>query len=253
MLDILKVSLNQGHQFVPDDRTATLKPPFRGFPILRSDKCTQCAVCVSLCPSKAITLEPSLSIDLGKCIQCGECERECSVHAIQFTQSHHLGADSREKLFVTAELNYENYKKRAFTARKNIHALFGRSLKLRSVSAAGCNACEMELNAADNVNFDMERFGIEIVASPRHADGIVITGPISDNMACALEDAFHCTPDPKIVIAMGSCAISGGIFHDSPAINRIFYQKHPVDIYIPGCPTHPLTFINAVLDFLNVK
>lgn len=252
MLDILKVSLNQGHQFVPDDKTATIKAPFRGFPILGSNTCTACRKCIAVCPTDAIILEPVLSLDLGKCIQCGDCERECTQKAIQFTQHHHLGAESRDKLLVTAELSYDNYKKRAFTARKEIHNMFGRSLKLRSVSAGGCNACEMELNAADNVNFDMERFGIEIVASPRHADGIVITGPISENMAAALEDAYQCTPDPKIVIAMGTCAVSGGIFAASQAINREFYKKHHVDIYIPGCPTHPLTFINAVLDFLGV-
>lgn len=252
MLDIIKVSLNQGHQFVPDDTTATIKAPFRGFPILNSNTCTSCKKCIAVCPTNAIILDPVLSLDLGKCIQCGDCERECTEHAIQFTQSHHLGADSREKLVIVDGVSYESYKKRAFSAKKQIHAMFGHSLKLRSVSAAGCNACEMELNAADNVNFDMERFGIEIVASPRHADGIVITGPISENMATALEDAYLCTPDPKIVIAMGTCAVSGGIFANSSAINREFYKKYPVDIFIPGCPTHPLTFINALLDFLGI-
>ena len=97
----------------------------------------------------------------------------------------------------------------------------------------------------------MGRFGIDIVASPRHADGLLITGPISENMAAALDDAYHSTPDPKIVILAGSCAISGGVFHDSPALNRTFLDKYHIDLYIPGCPGHPLTVINGILDFLR--
>jgi Ni,Fe-hydrogenase III small subunit len=109
----------------------------------------------------------------------------------------------------------------------------------------------MELNACSNVNFDMQRFGIEFVASPRHADGIVITGPITENMASALEETYQATPDPKIVILVGSCAISGGIFAASGALKRDFLQQHPIDLYVPGCPTHPLTFINGLLDLLD--
>ena len=134
---------------------------------------------------------------------------------------------------------------------KEIKKIFGKSLKLRQVSAGGCNGCEMELNACSNCNFDMGRFGIDFVASPRHADGLVITGPISENMAYALEDCYKSTPDPKIVILAGACAISGGIFQDSTKINREFLEKYPIDLYIPGCPVHPLTFINGVLDFIT--
>ena len=99
----------------------------------------------------------------------------------------------------------------------------------------------------------MGRFGIDFVASPRHADGIVITGPISENMAYALEDAYKSTPDPKIVILAGTCAISGGVFQESSTLNREFLEKYPIDLYIPGCPVHPLTFINGVLDFITKK
>jgi Ni,Fe-hydrogenase III small subunit len=109
------------------------------------------------------------------------------------------------------------------------------------------------LNAANNVQFDMSRFGIDFVASPRHADGVVITGPISENMAEPLERCYHAIPNPKIVILAGTDAISGGIFADSPALNREFLSKYSVDLYIPGNPVHPLTFINGVLDLIKKR
>ena len=149
------------------------------------------------------------------------------------------------------EVDYENYLKSAVETRAEIHKIFGRSIKFRQVSAGGCNGCEMELNACSNVNFDMGRYGIEFVASPRHADGIVITGPISENMAYALEDCYKSVPDPKVVVLCGACAISGGVFQNSEKLNREFLEKYPIDLYIPGCPVHPLTFINAILSFIK--
>jgi Ni,Fe-hydrogenase III small subunit len=122
---------------------------------------------------------------------------------------------------------------------------------LRQVSAGGDNCAELELNATGNVQFDIGRFGIEFVASPRHADGLVITGPITKNMARALEICYHDTPSPKIVVLCGTDAISGGIFADSPAIDRSFLEKTHVDLYIPGNPPHPLTIINGFLDLLG--
>ena len=138
--------------------------------------------------------------------------------------------------------------------RKEIRKLFKNALKLRQVSAGGDNSNEMELNAATgNVNFDMGRFGIEFVASPRHADGIVITGPITQNMAEPLQLCYDAIPFPKIIILAGTDAISGGMFADSPAINRSFLDKYPVDLYVPGNPLHPLTFINGVLDLIGKR
>ena len=137
--------------------------------------------------------------------------------------------------------------------RKEVRSFFKQALKLRQVSAAGDGSCEMELNAAGNVNFDMGRYGIEFVASPRHADGIVITGPVSENMAEALQICYDAVPDPKIVILVGTDAISGGIFAGSPALDRSFLEKYPIDLYVPGNPPHPLTFINGVLDLIGRK
>lgn len=250
MYNLIKTRIHQGSQFIPDIRKAEIALPFRGFPQLNQSRCTSCTDCEHLCTAQALSVNP-LKIDLGKCTFCGECERLCTKGAIHFTREHKFSTDTREKLLITSDTPYAEFKKTAIIARREIKKLFGKSLELRSVSAGGCNACEMELNACSNVNFDMGRFGIEIKASPRHADGLIITGPITASMASALKDAYESTPDPKIVILMGSCAISGGLFADSEALDRTFIEKIKPDLYIPGCPVHPLTFVNAVLNFIG--
>lgn len=243
MLETLKLKYFQGKQYIPDIKNASMREQFRGFPIVKSGKIDE-----SVCPTGALKSAPN-SIDMGKCTFCGACNSE----SIQFSNYYKLSATQRESLIITEEMQPEIFENLAIVARKEIRRIFGKSLKLRQVSAGGCNGCEMELNACSNCNFDMGRFGIDFVASPRHADGLVITGPITKNMAYALEDAYNSTPDPKIVILTGACAISGGIFQDSKEINREFLEKHPIDLYIPGCPVHPLTFINGVLDFITKK
>jgi len=129
--------------------------------------------------------------------------------------------------------------------------IFGRSLKLRQVSAGGCNACELDLNVLNTPVFDLSRFGIQFVASPRHADGIVVTGPITRNMREALLKTYEAVPEPKIVIAVGGCAISGGIFSDSPQASKGLNTLIPVDLYIPGCPPHPMTILDGLLRLLD--
>lgn len=243
MLETLKLRIYQGQQFIKDIPNAQMREQFRGFPTI-----VDAQVDVGICPTGAISNNP-LSIDMGKCTFCGACARKCS--SIKFSNYYKLASTDRNKLIITPNMTGEEYNKVAFEVRKEIKKVFGKSLKLRQVSAGGCNGCEMELNACSNVNFDMGRFGIDFVASPRHADGIVITGPISENMAYALEDCYKSTPDPKIVVLCGACAISGGVFQNSTKLNRAFLEKYPIDLYIPGCPVHPLTFINAILDFIS--
>ena len=253
MFDLLKLRKRHGYQAIPDIRTASPVSTHTGFPVLDASKCKEgCIPCKDICPTGAIRVDP-LAIDLGKCIFCGECERVCKGGAIKFSNEYKIGSTERESLIISSGTAFENFRQTAIESKREIHQLFGRSLKLRQVSAGGCNGCEMELAACSNVNFDMGRFGIDFVASPRHADGIVITGAISRNMAPALMDAYKSIGEPKIVIAAGACAISGGVFAESEELNRNIFDKIKIDLFIPGCPPHPLVFINSLLDFIGRK
>ena len=251
MFDLLKARLSHGYQAVKDIPGAKVNPKYRGFPVIREALAgNEIGLVCEECPSHAILRDP-LRVDMGRCVFCGDCARR--TKAIMFTNFHHTSSMSRENLLIGEGMTPEEYEKAAFRACKGIRSLFGRSLKLRSVSAGGCNACEMELNACGNVNFDMGRYGIDMVASPRHADGIIITGPVSENMSSALEDTYSAIPSPKIVIAMGSCAISGGVFDGAPAVTRQFFSRVSVDLFVPGCPPHPLTVVNGILGLVGRK
>ena len=250
MFDTLKSRIYQGYRWVC--LFTSKRKQFRGFPIIENAKCSNCQKCLNVCPTGALKLNP-ISIDMGKCTFCGACKNVCETHAVDFSNFYKLTSTDREKLIITEDMSASDYEKVAIEVKKEITSMFSKSLKLRQVSAGGCNGCEMELNACSNVNFDMGRFGIDFVASPRHADGIVITGPISENMAFALEDCYKSVPNPKIVILCGACAISGGVFQESSTLNREFLKKYPIDLYIPGCPVHPLTFINGILSYIQDK
>lgn len=248
----MRILYHQGKQYIPDVTTVEVPGIFRGRPVIQTaaaaagaaDSATDISYLTDLCPTGAIDLEP-LRIDLGKCIFCGECARACPSR-ITFTKDYKIFSTTRNGLIIS-EGNDQQMTIKAGEVRKEIRKYFGTSLKLRQVSAAGDNSCEWELNASGNVNFDMGRFGIEFVASPRHANGIVITGPISQNMAEPLQICFDAIPDPKLIILAGTDAISGGIFADSPALDRSFLNKYKVDLYLAGNPVHPLTIINGIL------
>jgi Ni,Fe-hydrogenase III small subunit len=249
MLDNLKIMWHQGKQYIPDVTTAKVPGIFRGRPIITTAKVDEILL-TELCPTKAITTKP-VSIDMGKCTFCGECAIQFP-DKIKFTTDYHISTNERDKLIIR-EGDENPVMINPALIREEIHGFFGSSLKLRQVSAAGDNSCEWELNASNNVQFDMSRFGIDFVASPRHADGIVITGPISENMAEPLARCYNAVPNPKIIILVGTDAISGGIFADSPAINRSFLDKYHIDLYIPGNPAHPLTIINGILALIAKK
>jgi Ni,Fe-hydrogenase III small subunit len=247
MWSALKVRISQGRQYVPDLRRAS-PPGLRGLPVLAPGGCApSCDACVEACGTGAIGVAP-LRIDLGRCIFCGDCADACEGGRIAFTNGHRLASSSRGGLVVAEGPTAPP----AVEVSRELHRLFGRSLKLRSVSAGGCNGCELELNAIGNVNFDVGRYGIEFVASPRHADALVVSGPITRNMAQALELAWDGMPAPKFVIACGACAVSGEPYGASDALERGFLARFPPSLFVPGCPPHPLTIINGILDLLGV-
>ncbi len=249
MFNIVKILYHQGKQYIPDVRNAKIPGIFRGRPTISTEKVDETEL-QNICPTNAISANP-VSIDLGKCAFCGECSG-MFPNKIQFTKDYKLATNVRENLIIK-EGDFQQIAVNPDVVRKEIHRVFKNSLKLRQVCAAGDSSCEWELNASNNVQFDMSRFGIDFVASPRHADGIVITGPISENMAEPLQICYDAVPSPKIIVLVGTDAISSGIFTNSKALNRSFLEKHPIDLYVPGNPPHPLTFINGILDLTRIR
>lgn len=248
MIRELKILRHHGIQYITDLKKVELTRLFRGRPVISNNISDEEALMVEkLCPVGAIKAD-NFSIDLGKCAFCKECHFACP-EKISFTNDYKIASNDRESLIIRKGDQEVDFKDSL--VRKEVRKLFKNSLKLRQVSAGGDNSGEMELNASGNVNFDMGRYGIEFVASPRHADGLVITGPITENMAEALQICYDAVPHPKIIILVGTDAISGGIFSESKAIHREFLDKYPVDLFVPGNPAHPLTFINGILKLLG--
>lgn len=219
---------------------------YRGLPTIDLEAPADLATsCAEACPQAAFDGKQR-KIDLGRCVFCGTCERVSAGKLVRFTQRFELGTSKREHLVTAGDLP-----DLAHHASQHFKKLFGRSLQLRQISAAGCNACEADLNVLATPFFDLSRFGIDFVASPRHADAIVVTGPISRNMRTATLTTYEAVPAPKAVIAVGTCAISGGPFIGSPEITEGLESLLPVDLFIPGCPPHPLTNLHALLSYFK--
>ncbi len=243
MLKALTILKHHGPQYIPDVTAAVVPSPFRGRPVI-SKVPVNTAKLAALCPTGAIGTDP-VSIDLGKCLFCGECAFRYP-EKIAFTNDFKTATNDPERLIIR-EGNSEPIRVNPELIREEIKPLFSKSLKLRQISAGGDNSAELELNASSNANFDMGRFGLEFVASPRHADGIVLTGPLSENMAEAAEICLKAIPQPRLVILAGTDAISGGIFRNVGALQRQLLERISVDLYLPGNPPHPLTIVNGLL------
>lgn len=215
-------------------------------------KCAEgCAACVPVCPTEAIGRPAGkpVALDLGRCLFCGECVAACPSKAIVQTRDHRLAVRRREDLVLGAPGQEELRLAAALDAQ--MKKLLGRSLRLRQVSAGGCGACEADINVLGTIGWDLGRFGIQYVASPRHADGLIITGPVSKGMELALRKTWDAVPGPKIAIAVGACAISGGPFVGHEETCQGADSVVPIDLYIPGCPPHPITILDGLLRIIG--
>jgi Ni,Fe-hydrogenase III small subunit/formate hydrogenlyase subunit 6/NADH:ubiquinone oxidoreductase subunit I len=274
MLRILKQALTGGVATNSYPRVVAEPPDgFRGKPVIDFTRCTACDACAEACPTSAITVqtgaqkrgERTVAMNYGDCIFCGECEAACP-DAIHLTKEFQLAVTNKSELvtrgFYTrgsdgayqysevpaqTRSHTESAEEIGKALKKKVRTLFGRSLHIREVDAGSCNGCEVEITALNNPVYDIQRFGVHFVASPRHADMLLVTGPVTRNMEIALKQTYDATPDPKLVVAVGACAIGGGVFGKSYASCGGVDAVVPVDVYIPGCPPRPEALLHGIL------
>jgi len=248
MLKILRARWQQGYRTIryPRGKPPELPERYVGRPETDGAKCiADCDACIEACPTQAVcsnSAQHELHLDLGRCIFCRDCQGACKSGAITFTHDFRMAESMRENLVISGKAAPQGVE-----IDRALRSVLGRSLKLRQVSAGGCNACEADTNVLNTVGWDLGRFGVQFVASPRHADGLLITGPVTENMRLALEKTYQAVPSPKIVIAVGACAISGGLYADQAEVRNGAASTVPVDVFVPGCPPHPLTILDALL------
>jgi Ni,Fe-hydrogenase III small subunit/Pyruvate/2-oxoacid:ferredoxin oxidoreductase delta subunit len=251
--------------------------PFFGFPAIDFARCTACEECARSCPTGAISIaspvagRKTLTLSLAACIQCRECVAACPERIVNIATGIEVAAHTREQLAETASyavdpatgaVKFDRMEVRpgpglpeaADRFRARIAGVLGRSLHVRQVDAGSCNGCELEIAATTNPLYDLERFGIHFVASPRHADVLLVTGPVTRNMEVALRRTYEAAPEPRVVIAVGACGCSGGLFGEGTyaavgGVDRVV----PVDIYVPGCPPRPQAILNALLVAMGVR
>jgi Ni,Fe-hydrogenase III small subunit/Pyruvate/2-oxoacid:ferredoxin oxidoreductase delta subunit len=251
--------------------------PSFGFPVIDFSRCVACDECAQSCPTGAIqTVESgpgrkTVTLSYGACIQCRECVSGCPEQAVGVSHDVEVAAYTRQQLAHSASFDVDattgrgvfvqveahtgfSLDESAGRLRERIQGRLGRSLHVRQVDAGSCNACELEIAATANPLYDLERFGVHLVASPRHADVLLVTGPVTRNMEIALRKTYDAAPEPRIVVAVGACGCSGGIFGEATyaavgGVDRVL----PVDVYIPGCPPRPQAILNGLLVAMGIR
>ena len=274
MLNILTKSLKTG--VLTEANPFGTQPAF-GFPIIDFERCTACEECARVCPTAAISTEVvapgrrTLTLSYAACIQCRQCVAGCPEGVVSVSTNVEVAAYSRDQLAQTAVFDIDpatgrdvfhhmetgtgpGLSESAARLRDRIGAQLGRSLHVRQVDAGSCNGCELEIATTTNPLYDLERFGIHFVASPRHADLLLVTGPVTRNMEIALRRTYDAAPEPRVVVAVGACGCSGGLFGEGTyasvgGVDRVL----PVDVYIPGCPPRPQAILNGLLVAMGVR
>jgi Ni,Fe-hydrogenase III small subunit/formate hydrogenlyase subunit 6/NADH:ubiquinone oxidoreductase subunit I len=254
------------------DEPAQMSERFRGRPSFDFEKWKDARPAAEVCPTGAISVcdegdSRRVTVDYGLCVFCGLCAEASADRAVRITQEFELASADRRNLILTAEYSLHadrtHRQLRAVhrgsgeikadvesvgqKAREKIQKLLRRSLAIRQVDAGSCNGCELEIVALNNPVYDLERFGIQFVASPRHADMLLVTGPVTRNMELALLKTYQAMPEPRVVVAVGTCGISGGIFGKNYASLGGVDNVLPVDVYIPGCPPRPQALLHGIL------
>jgi Ni,Fe-hydrogenase III small subunit/formate hydrogenlyase subunit 6/NADH:ubiquinone oxidoreductase subunit I len=273
MFKILKKTFHTGVVTTAyPDGPAMIPAGFRGAPRFEFAGWRDARPAAEACPTQALSISDSgstrrVSMDYGRCIFCGECREADQGGAVQTTRDFELAVEDKRKLAIAAEYELDSdgtqrELKRLErghgpagsggdaleqSVRRAIHRILGRSLAIREVDAGSCNGCEVEITALNNPVYDLERLGIHFVASPRHADMLLVTGPVTRNMDLALLKTYRATPEPKVVVAVGACGISGGIFGRNYATIGAVDQVVPVDVYVPGCPPRPQALLYGIL------
>lgn len=217
-----------------------------GLPKVTESPCqgSKCLHCTGICPTQAITVTEDelggvVALDRGRCIGCGVCLETCPSETLVSDRSTRTATRTRDELVLTNRL-------KSSTKPSPVTKPFLRSLHIREVST-GCNATDQEVAATTNPIFDVARFGVHFVASPRYADALIVTGPVGRAMQEPLKRCFDAMAEPRIVIAVGTCAISGGLHRGKYADANGVDDSYPISAYVPGCPPHPWSIIHGIL------
>lgn len=230
-----------------------VQPGVEGLPRFYPDRCQEgCRICAEVCLPGAISITDKrggegLALDYGKCVACQLCTESCPDQALEKSSDWAFGVRKREDLVWAEALASQP----ARELEAKIHSSFRRSLHIRHVDAGSCNGCESELQALNNPYYNLHRLGIFFTPSPRFADLLLVTGPVTYAMREALLETYNAMPEPRWVMAMGTCAVSGGAVAGGYACGHGLDGLLPVDLYVPGCPPNPSAMIHALLLLLN--